>query len=123
MYNYGIPAALKAWFDQVIRVNKTFTFDLVRGNSPLEPTLSGRALVLLSSCGEFGFEKGGIREGMDHLSPYIRTVGKYLGVEEYFEVRVEYQEFGDERHAQSLRHAYENISTLVKKVGDKYRRP
>ena len=27
MYNYGMPAALKAWFDQVIRIGKTFTFN------------------------------------------------------------------------------------------------
>ena len=32
MYNYGMPAALKAWFDQIIRINKTFTFDLGRGD-------------------------------------------------------------------------------------------
>ena len=27
MYNYGMPAQLKAWFDQIIRINKTFDFD------------------------------------------------------------------------------------------------
>src|SRR5688572_16718871 len=27
MYNYGMPAALKAWFDQIARINKTFSFD------------------------------------------------------------------------------------------------
>lgn len=54
MYNYGMPASLKAWFDQVIRVNKTFTFDLSRGDFPLEHTMSGKTLVLLTSCGEFG---------------------------------------------------------------------
>ena len=26
MYNYGMPAHLKAWVDQVVRINKTFTF-------------------------------------------------------------------------------------------------
>ncbi|MDQ8184589.1 NAD(P)H-dependent oxidoreductase [Pelagicoccus sp. SDUM812002] len=31
MYNYGMPSALKAWFDQVVRIGKTFTFDLARG--------------------------------------------------------------------------------------------
>ena len=24
MYNYGMPAQLKAWFDQIVRINKTF---------------------------------------------------------------------------------------------------
>ena len=31
MYNYGMPAALKAWFDQVIRIHKTFTFEKCKG--------------------------------------------------------------------------------------------
>ncbi|MEH6629147.1 MAG: NAD(P)H-dependent oxidoreductase [Motiliproteus sp.] len=71
MYNYGMPAALKAWFDQVIRIHKTFTFDLDRGDFPLEPIMSGKTLVLVSSSGEFGFEAGGIREAMNHLGPHI----------------------------------------------------
>lgn len=41
MYNYGMPAQLKAWFDQIIRINKTFDFDLARGDFPLQPLLSG----------------------------------------------------------------------------------
>ncbi len=79
MYNYGMPAALKAWFDQVIRVNKTFSFDLARGDEPLEPILSGKHLVILSSRGEFGFEPGGVREHRNHLDPHIRTCAKFLG--------------------------------------------
>ncbi len=116
MYNYGMPASLKAWFDQVIRVNKTFTFDLNRGDFPLQPALSDKTLVLLTSCGEFGFEVGGIREEMNHLSPHVRCVGKYLGVVEQHEVRVEYQEFADKRHAQSVEHAYSSIPTLIARI-------
>ena len=37
MYNYGMPAQLKAWFDQIIRINKIFDFDLARGDFPLQP--------------------------------------------------------------------------------------
>ncbi len=43
MYNYGMPSALKAWVDQVIRVGRTFSFDLARGDWPLEPLLSASA--------------------------------------------------------------------------------
>jgi FMN-dependent NADH-azoreductase len=42
MYNYGMPAVLKAWIDQVVRINKTITFDLARGDFPLEPIMSGK---------------------------------------------------------------------------------
>jgi FMN-dependent NADH-azoreductase len=54
MHNYGMPAVLKAWFDQVVRIQKSFTFDLARGDRPLEPILSGKTLVALNSCGQFG---------------------------------------------------------------------
>ncbi|WP_444908293.1 FMN-dependent NADH-azoreductase [Microbulbifer sp. SSSA008] len=105
MYNYGMPAALKAWFDQVVRINKTFTFDLDRGDFPLEPIMSGKKLVLITSAGEFGFGQGGIREQMNHLGPHIRTLSHYLGVEEFHEINAEYQEFADERHRDSIRQA------------------
>ncbi|WP_250464827.1 FMN-dependent NADH-azoreductase [Microbulbifer litoralis] len=113
MYNYGMPASLKAWFDQVVRVNRTFTFDLARGDFPLQPVFSGKTLVLLSSCGEFGFEPGGIRESMNHLGPHLRTLSHYLGVEDFREIRIEYQEFGDARHRQSIERAQRQVEQLV----------
>lgn len=113
MYNYGMPAALKAWFDQVIRVNKTFTFDLNRGDFPLQPTLSGKTMVLITSSGEFGFHAGGIREKMNHLGPHIEVTSQYLGIEKFYEIRSEYQEFGDQRHIDSLNNAYEEVKSLI----------
>ncbi|MCW8126440.1 FMN-dependent NADH-azoreductase [Microbulbifer halophilus] len=119
MYNYGMPASLKAWFDQVVRIGKTFSFDLARGDFPLQPMLSGKTLVLLSTSGEFGFEPGGIRESMNHLGPHLRTLSHYLGVEDFREIRIEYQEFGDERHRQSIDRAYRATDRLVEMLSGK----
>ncbi|MBT2785311.1 MULTISPECIES: NAD(P)H-dependent oxidoreductase [unclassified Halomonas] len=113
MYNYGMPAPLKAWFDQVMRINKTFSFDLARGDHPIEPLLSGKTLVLVTSCGEFGFGPGEEREHMNHLGPHIKTLGRYLGVESFHEISAEYQEFGDERHQQSVASALKNAGLLA----------
>jgi FMN-dependent NADH-azoreductase len=113
MYNYGMPAVLKAWFDQIIRVNKTFTFDLNRGDFPLQPTLAGKTMVVFVSCGEFGFHAGGVREEMNHLGPHIKVVSKYLGVDTFYEIRSEYQEFGDQRHIDSLDNARAKIRELI----------
>ena len=113
MYNYGMPAALKAWFDQVVRVDRTFSFDLSRGDQPLEPILSGKTLVVLTSCGEFGFKTGGINEHASHLLPHIRTCAKYLGTEVLEHVGIEYQEFGDARHEASRAAAFSAIPDLV----------
>ena len=113
MYNYGMPSVLKAWFDKVIRVNKTFTFDLARGDEPLETILSGKQLVVLSSRGEFGLEPGGVREHRNHLDPHIRTCSKFLGIVEDHLIAIEYQEFGDERHKQSVENAHRSVPKLV----------
>lgn len=101
MYNYGMPASLKAWIDQIVRINETFTFDLSRGDKPIEPTLSGKPVVALTSWGEFGFDAGGINEGGDNLVPHLRYVSKYLGMQDFHHIGIEFQEFGDARHEQS----------------------
>lgn len=103
MYNYGMPSALKAWFDQTIRVGRTFSFDLGRGDWPLEPIMSGKSLVVLSSRGEFGFGRGEPRESWNQLDPHIAVCARYIGVAEdaIHTISVEYQEFGDQRHARS----------------------
>lgn len=113
MYNYGMPATLKAWFDQVIRIHKTFTFDLERGDFPLEPIMSGKTLVLITSSGEFGYEAGGIRDGMNHLNPHIKTLSRYLGVEVFHEINAEYQEFNDDRHRASVENAHKAAKGLA----------
>ena len=107
MYNYGMPSALKAWFDQVIRIGRTFSFDLKRGDWPLEPVMTGKTLVVLSARGEFGFAPGGIRQHWNHLDPHIATCAHYIGVARnaIHTVAIEYQEFGDERHSQSCAEA------------------
>ncbi len=113
MYNYGMPAQLKSWFDAVIRVGQSFSFDLTRGDYPLEPMLSGKTLVVLSSRGEFGFGPGGVRAEMNQLDPHIRTCSHYLGVEAIHAIAIEYQEFGDARHKRSIAEAHAAVPRLV----------
>jgi len=116
MYNYGMPAALKSWFDKVIRIGKTFTFDLDRGDYPLEPVLGGKKLVVLSSRGEFGFGPGGVREKMNHLDTHIQTCAHYLGVNETHVIAIDYQEFGDARHEASIADAFDAIPVLARQM-------
>lgn len=122
MYNYGMPAALKAWFDQIIRIDRTFSFDLARGDKPLAPVLSGKQVVVLASWGEFGFEPGGQNAAHNHLVPHIRTCSRYLGAESFDFLAIEYQEFGDERHEASKQRAFNEIPALVERLQDDYRR-
>ncbi len=119
MYNYGMPAVLKAWFDQIARINKTFSFDLSRGNFPIEPVLSGKKMLVFKDTGEFDFQKVGVREGMNHLVPHIKSCAHYLGVtyeKDFYHVGIEYQEFKDDRHEQSKNTAFAKLPTLVYEI-------
>lgn len=112
MYNYGMPAGLKAWVDSVVRKDQTFTFDLARGDFPLEPVLSGKTLVLATAWGEFGFEPGGVRDGQGHLVGHVKAVSGYLGADRVEHVGVEYQEFADDRFQASMQAALERAKEL-----------
>ena len=113
MYNYGLPAALKAWVDQVVRIGRTFSFDLARGDRPLEPILDGKQLVALTASGEFGFGPGEFNEHAGHLLPHLRSLSGYLGADEIHHVGIEYQEFGDDRFAASKAQAISQTRALA----------
>ncbi len=118
MYNYGMPAALKAWFDQIARIGRTFSFDLTRGDFPIEPILSGKTLVVLSSRGEFGFAPGGVRAHMNTLDPGIAACAHYLGVarEDIHTIAIERQEFKDARYHQSVTDAENTTADLAMRL-------
>jgi len=104
MYNFGPPAQFKAWLDNIVRVGRTFGFDRSRPGEPYWPLLSdaGKQLVILSSRGDYGYEPGQRLEGINHVEGSVRSVFRYLGVTDTFSAAIEYDEFGDERLAQSI---------------------
>ncbi len=116
MYNYSMPAALKAWFDLVARVGVTFSFDLDRGDTPIEPILDGKKLVILSSRGEFGFAPGGVRAHLNGLDPALAACAHYLGAKagEIATVAIEYEEFQDDRWKASVAAARERVADLAR---------
>lgn len=118
MYNYGMPSALKAWIDHVARIGKTFSFDLARGDTPIEPILSGKRLVVLSARGEFGFAPGGVRAHLNALDPALAACAHYFGVarDDIETIAIEYQEFKDERYRASFDMAETRTRDLAAKM-------
>ncbi len=118
MYNYGMPAALKGWIDHIARIGKTFSFDLDRGDTPIEPILFGKRLVVLSSRGEFGFAPGGVRAHLNALDPALAACAHYFGVsqENIETITIEYQEFKDDRHEASVQSAEARTRDLAVKL-------
>ncbi|WP_353410919.1 FMN-dependent NADH-azoreductase [Pseudoteredinibacter isoporae] len=118
MYNYSMPAPLKAWFDLIARVGQTFSFDLARGDYPIEAILKNKKLLVLSSRGEFGFEEGASRSRLNGLDPALRACAHYLGAapENMTSVIAEYEEFKDERWLASVERARENTARAARQL-------
>ena len=73
VYNFGIPAALKAWIDMVARARKTFHYT---DNGPKGLLTGKKAYVLMASGGtEIGSE-------IDFASGYLRHVLGFIGIDD-----------------------------------------
>lgn len=71
IYNFGIPAALKAWIDLICRAGETFQYG---ENGPVGLLTGKRAIVTIAS--------GGVPLGspVDHASTYLTTVLGFVGI-------------------------------------------
>jgi FMN-dependent NADH-azoreductase len=71
VYNFGVPAQLKSWFDQIARKGETFQYT----EAGPEGLLKGkRAIVVLSSDGtKFGSD-------IDFASGYVRHMLGFFGI-------------------------------------------
>lgn len=71
IYNFNVPAALKAWIDLVARAGRTFNYT---ENGPVG-LLSGKRVVVAIAT-------GGVPVGSeaDHMSTYLRHVLGFIGL-------------------------------------------
>jgi len=78
MHNYGVPAVLKAWVDQIVRIHRTFT------STPGGKVgrLRDRPVWLVVASGGWftGPSPSGAPAQPDFLTPYVRAVLGTVGI-------------------------------------------
>ncbi len=118
LYNFGMPAALKAWVDQVVRMRRTIDYVPSNPESPFIPLLADRPrhAVILSSRGEGGFNPGGEMAHMNHLEPAITTVLEFIGIPNVHSIAIENQEEGGDALSESVAVAEQRVDTLVARL-------
>ncbi|HWL14127.1 MAG TPA: NAD(P)H-dependent oxidoreductase [Opitutus sp.] len=115
MYNFGLPAQLKAYFDQVVRVGRTFAFDPA-ASDPYRPLLADRPVVVITSAGDGAVHPGGPLAHMNHLEPHLRTLLGFIGLTDVRFVRAGFDEYQDERARRSLSRAEAEIDRVVEEL-------
>ena len=78
MHNYTVPAALKAWIDQIVRIHRSFA-STPAGKVGLLPDRP--VIVVIASGGWFtGPTPTGAPAQPDFLTPYLRAVFNTIGI-------------------------------------------
>jgi FMN-dependent NADH-azoreductase len=89
MYNFTIPAPLKAWIDQVVRAGKTWLWS---PDGPKGLVQGKRAFVVTSRGG--AFRPGSPTERFDHQEPYLRDILAFIGLTDVTFIHAENQKPG-----------------------------
>lgn len=118
MYNFNVPAQFKAYIDNIVRVGLTFGFDRARAGEPYWPLLTEqkKTLVLLGSRGDYGYDPGGRIAHMNHVEASVKTAFGYIGITDVHSVAIEYDEFGDARHQDSIASAEAAVDALATRL-------
>ena len=91
MYNFAIPAPLKAWIDQVVRVGKTVLF----ATAGPQGLLKGKKVFVITSRGG-AFRPGTPTERFDYQEPYLRHILAFIGLTDVTFIRAENQRPGEQ---------------------------
>ena len=72
MYNFSIPAALKAWIDHIVRIGKTFS-------SGYQGLVTGKKVTVLIAAGS-DYAPGSHMESYNAETPYLKQVLGFIGI-------------------------------------------
>ena len=75
MYNFGVPASLKAWIDHIVRMGKTFSV----GPEGYKGLVQGKkATFIIASGGNYA--PGAPAETYNSETPYLKAIFGFLGI-------------------------------------------
>lgn len=115
MYNWSVPSVLKAYIDQIVRVNETFKFNPANVHNPYTGLLENKTLFLLLSRGEPGYEKGDYNEHMDFQAAYLKTVFNIIGISNIHVIAINGLSYGPEKLKRSIDTSHQDIRDLMER--------
>ena len=75
MYNFQVPAVLKAWIDHLVRVGVTVNYT---ETGPVGTLQGKKVTIIVASAG--AYPKGEPSEAYDMLTPYLKHILGFVGI-------------------------------------------
>lgn len=113
MYNWSVPAILKAYIDQIVRVNETWKFNHDHPTNPYKGLLERKTLFLLLTCGGTGYGKGESNAHMNFQNTYLELVFQLIGIHNIHTVAIDGVSVDPEKLCQRVETAHQTIKNLI----------
>ena len=107
MYNFGITALLKTWFDYVLRAGRTFKYTEA---GPVG-LLTGKKAIVVETRG--GLYSEGPAAALDSQEPHIRTMLGFIGITDVTFIRAEKLAFGPDAKDEAVDRARSDLIQLA----------
>lgn len=103
MYNFNIPAQLKAWIDFIARAGVTFKYT----ETGPQGLITGKRAIIVTTRG--GMHKDA---GTDHVTPYLKTVLGFIGITDVEVIYAEGLSMGEQSVSTAIANAKEQLAGL-----------
>ncbi len=110
MHNFSVPAALKAYIDNIVRLGKTFSAG-PEGYKGLVP--EGRKALVITARGG-AYVPGTPFAAYDHQEPFLRTILGFVGIKDVTFVHAEGINLGEEAAKKGVDGARQKLAELAK---------
>jgi FMN-dependent NADH-azoreductase len=110
MWNFGIPASLKAWVDLISRPGRTFQYVAGGGVAPLVP--AGKKVVVFASRGG-AYPEDSPWAAYNQADPYIRTIFGFFGLTGVTIIHIDNQNRSGSAPAEGLAAAEAQLAALL----------
>lgn len=112
MYNWSVPSGLKAYIDQVMRINETWRFRSGKPDGDYVGLLENKKLFILSSRGDTGYGEGEKNEHMNFQTTYLKFIFGIMGVKDITVISLDNEEFGGEIFEKSKQEIFRAINAI-----------
>jgi len=108
IYNLSVPAALKAWIDQIVRFGRTFG----KSEQGFTGLINGKKVTVIAASGS-DFRPGTPGGAYNHLEPYLRAILGFVGITDVRFVYAHSLNLGDSQRDQAIAEASHTLKQFA----------
>lgn len=113
MYNWSIPSGLKAYIDQVMRINETWKFRSGFPDGDYVGLLENKKVFILSSRGDTGYGENEKNGHMNFQTTYLKHILGIMGIKDITVISLDNEEFGGEIFEESKKRIFKAITSIA----------